>query len=128
MALILIVDDSTLTQAFAQSVLQSMGHTIILAQDGVEGLAIAREENPDIIISGLSLPALDGLSVFRILREEGCRAPFIVIGEMQSDTTRTTCAELGVVGSIARPIDAPRIRHAVETALNTSKPRVQSAA
>lgn len=128
MASVLIIDDSLLTLAFAQSALQSHGHRVIGARDGVEGLTTAREEHPDVIITALSLPALDGLSVLRILREEGHNLPFIVIGDLQSDTTRAACESLGVVGSIARPVNAACIRELVEVALRTGDTRMQAAA
>ena len=128
MASVLIIDDSLLTFAFAQSALQSHGHRVISARDGVEGLSTARDERPDVIITALSLPALDGLSVLRILREEGHTSPCIVIGDLQSDTTRTACEALGVVGNIPRPINAACVRELVDLALRTGDTRMQAAA
>ncbi len=65
---ILIVDDSRMLQAGMKRALSSVGHEVILASDGKEGLAAARQSLPDLILLDLMLPTMSGLDVLSALK------------------------------------------------------------
>jgi DNA-binding response OmpR family regulator len=67
---ILIVEDDPTTTDFVRMYLRRDGHTVLSAADGEEGLRIARERKPDLVVLDLMLPKLDGLEVCRALRQE----------------------------------------------------------
>lgn len=61
---ILIIDDNELLRRAAARCLQIRGHEVLVADNGVDGLAMALEETPDRIICDYDMPGLDGVEVF----------------------------------------------------------------
>ncbi len=80
---ILVVDDDPKTVSLVKLYLESDGHKVVCAYDGVEALRLAREERPNLIVLDLMLPGMDGLQVCRTLRTES-DVPVIML------TARTT--------------------------------------
>src|SRR5690606_32935896 len=68
-ARILIVEDNTANLELVRYLLESAGYRTLSAMDGVEGLAMARREKPDLVLCDLQLPQLDGYGVLQGLRE-----------------------------------------------------------
>ena len=60
---VLIVEDDPTTTDFVQRYLRRDGHRVLTAADGVEGLRIARERKPDLVVLDLMLPKPDGIAV-----------------------------------------------------------------
>jgi putative two-component system response regulator len=67
-ATILIVDDCPGIRAFLVTILGNSGHRLLEARDGAEGLAIARTERPDLILTDILMPSMDGYEFVRQLR------------------------------------------------------------
>lgn len=67
---ILIADDERLNQMLARKVLESHGYTCIVAGNGQEALALAREHHPALVLMDLSMPVLDGWEATRQLRAD----------------------------------------------------------
>jgi CheY-like chemotaxis protein len=65
---ILVVEDSPDTRELLQVMLESEGFDVALAEDGVEGIEQATKEPPDLIISDLSMPRIDGVRMIKRLR------------------------------------------------------------
>jgi len=80
MALILLVDDSHLGRTLAHMTLTRAGHRVIVARDGREGLELAEAHTPDLIVAACSLPAMDGVTMVRSLRDRGIAPPVILVG------------------------------------------------
>ncbi len=68
MATILIVEDHAISRQMLSNLLGYKGHRVLHAADGVEALAQARAERPDLIITDVVMPAMDGLELVRQLR------------------------------------------------------------
>jgi DNA-binding response OmpR family regulator len=66
---VLVVEDSAVFQAIIREALEREGFSVVLAHDGHEGLQLARELEPPVVILDLNLPGLDGLEVCRRLRQ-----------------------------------------------------------
>ena len=64
---ILVIDDQWSMQELTRVILQAAGYRVILADDGIVGLALARTELPDAIIVDLRLPEMDGVEVWQEL-------------------------------------------------------------
>ena len=65
---VLIVDDEADIREFLQSVLEEEGYELLTACDGEEGLRVAREKNPEVVILDVQMPKKDGFQVFHELR------------------------------------------------------------
>jgi CheY-like chemotaxis protein len=70
MPMILVVDDNVNLQIAFKKVLTSSGYQVELASDGEEGLRLAREMNPDVIVLDMMLPKVSGLDVLRALKQD----------------------------------------------------------
>lgn len=70
MATILVVDDEAPIVELLVDVIEEKGHIALHASNGIEGLALARARLPDLIISDVMMPLLDGYALLRALRSE----------------------------------------------------------
>jgi CheY-like chemotaxis protein len=68
MASVLIIDDDAVTRAVIQAVLESAGHTVGEADDGRAGLAAYSLNPPDLVITDILMPGMDGIETIRQLR------------------------------------------------------------
>ena len=67
---ILVVDDEELTTELAKTFLEKHGFEVIIAADGEEGLTMAENENPDLILLDVMLPTMDGFAVCKLLKDD----------------------------------------------------------
>jgi len=106
MARILIVEDNPANMTLAVFLLQSAGHITLRATNAEAGLALARDEQPDLILMDIQLPGMDGLEATGILKRAGatCAIPVIALTAlaMKGDEERIRAA--GCDGYIAKPI------------------------
>jgi DNA-binding response OmpR family regulator len=79
MARILVVEDEEGIASFLESGLESAGHTTLVATDGKQALALARDDSFDLVVLDLGLPRMDGHTVLREIRARGDRMPVIVL-------------------------------------------------
>lgn len=68
--LILIVDDDPLTLGRLRNHLEAEGYRVVTAEDGVDGLALARRSKPDMVVTGLALPGMNGVRLTKALRSD----------------------------------------------------------
>lgn len=70
MAKILVVDDSKTQQAIYREVLEENGYNVLTAKNGLEGLAAAKKEMPDVIVTDISMPQMDGIEMVTKLKTD----------------------------------------------------------
>ena len=85
--LILLVEDDENVQLIVRTVVTSMGYGFVVGANGQEGLALAREYNPDLILSDAFMPKLDGREMCRLLKEDPvtARAKAIIMTGLYTD-------------------------------------------
>ena len=69
MATVLIIEDHAMSRQVLHILLEHMGHRVLEAVDGNTALALARSEHPDLIISDILLPGIDGLKLVQLRAE-----------------------------------------------------------
>lgn len=79
MAKVLIIDDEAPIVDLLADIVEERGHVVLCANNGVSGLALARAESPDLIISDVMMPLLDGYALLRALRSEAALAHIAVV-------------------------------------------------
>jgi two-component system, cell cycle response regulator DivK len=113
--LILIVEDNDKNMKLARDVLRFHGFRTIEAVRGEDGVAMAMENLPDLILMDIALPGLDGVEATRQLKAELSTTEIPVVAltasVMQSDRDRI--AEAGFAGLIAKPIDVVKFSEQV---------------
>jgi two-component system, cell cycle response regulator DivK len=106
MAKVLVVEDNPANMTLAIFLLQSVGHTVISATDAEAGLALARAEQPKLILMDIQLPGIDGLeAIFLLKRDETTRGiPVVALTAlaMKGDAERIRAA--GCDAYIAKPM------------------------
>ncbi|MBP7691178.1 MAG: response regulator transcription factor [Anaerolineales bacterium] len=99
--ILLIEDEATVRETLALN-LQAEGYQVLSAADGVAGLQLAREQNPDLILLDLMLPELDGLSLCRLLRRDSS-VPIIMVTARGTEMDRITGLETGADDYVVKP-------------------------
>ena len=115
---ILIVDDRRENIVFlANDVLRPQGYEIITAMDGKKGLQKALEEKPDLIITDMRMPKMNGDEMIRALRETGHKVPVILSTFHGSERSAIQAFRAGATDYIIKPFTVDEILQAVERAL-----------
>ncbi len=77
--LVLVVDDEPPIVELLALLFEEEGFLVLSAYDGAEGLRLARERQPDLVISDVSMPRLSGIDLVRRLRDDGRATPVILM-------------------------------------------------
>ena len=123
MSTVLVIEDNDANLRLALFLLESAGHLVLSARDAEAGLALARQERPDLILMDIQLPGMDGLEATALLKADESTKNIPVIAltalAMKGDEERIRAA--GCDGYIAKPMPYREFLSAVSTHL---KPRV----
>ncbi len=123
MAKILIVDDRPSNRSYLNALLSLSGHRILEAEDGVRALAITRAEGPDLIITDILMPTMDGYEFVQQLRAEPALQATRVIffsAVYSERETMAMAARCGVTTMLRKPADPHRILDAVDAELGVA--------
>ncbi len=106
---ILIVDDEETNQRLLQAILEAKGYETLQAYDGAEGVKIAKESQPDLILMDIQVPEIDGIEAFKILQSELLtrNIPVIALTSYAMSGDREKFLSLGFKDYIAKPISIP---------------------
>ncbi len=106
MATVLVVEDNPANMTLAVFLLESAGHAVLTATNAEAGLALARDEHPDLILMDIQLPGMDGLEATALLKQDEATRAIPVIAltalAMKGDEGRILAA--GCDGYIAKPL------------------------
>ena len=112
---ILVVEDNLLNLELVTDLLAAQGYVIRQAHNGEEGVRMARQEPPVLILMDLRMPGMDGYAALRALRADPQTAKLIVVAltaqAMNGD--REAALEAGFDGYIAKPIDTQAFPRAI---------------
>jgi len=111
MAKILLVEDNEMNRDMLSRRLVRNGHTVVIAVDGEQGVAMAVSEAPDIVLMDMSLPVLDGWSATRKLRVEPSTKdiPVIALTAHAMSGDREKAIEAGCDDYDTKPVELPRL-------------------
>ena len=113
---ILVIDDETKIVEICSDYLQAAGFDILTAADGLQGLALARSQKPDLVVLDLMLPGMDGFDICRSLREES-KVPIIMLTARIEETDKLAGLELGADDYITKPFSPRELVMRVRTVL-----------
>lgn len=103
MSLILIIDDSKFQRNQIARFVQTQGHELLMASNGLEGLETLRSTVPDLIFVDLLMPKMDGISFIKEARAAGFNTPIVVLTADIQDTQKTACFDAGATDFINKP-------------------------
>ena len=116
---ILVVEDDESTREIVELYLRRDGHAVVQARDGLEGLRLAREARPDLVVLDLMLPGLDGMEVCRSLREES-DVPVVMLTARVDEADRLAGLDLGADDYVTKPFSPRELAARVRAVLRRS--------
>lgn len=125
---VLIVDDEPDLLSVLHFGLEVEGFDVLEASDGEQGLNMAREHTPDLIVLDLMLPRMDGYKVCRALKfdERYRRIPVFILSARSGETDRRLALDLGADAFITKPYDMKDLVSRIRNRLNMP-PRAEAA-
>ena len=121
MARILLVEDNEMNRDMLSRRLQRRGHEVLVAVDGAEGVALARQEQPDLILMDMTLPVLDGWEATRQVKSDPTtRAiPVIALTAHAMTADREQALAAGCDDFDTKPIELPRLIGKIDAVLGS---------
>lgn len=122
-ATVLVVDDDDEYRARVVSIVEDAGHRAIEARNGLDAMKRALEAPPDLIVTDIEMPALDGWQFVRLVRARPALAstPIILFSSRLGDDERLRAYQLGVADFIGKPFHDDELGMAVQRALERAR-------
>ncbi len=116
---LLVVEDNDDLRQFLHSIL-SRDYSVITATNGKEGLEKAQTELPDFIITDVTMPVMDGMTMIHEIkqREDICHIPIIVLSAKASMDDKLRGLEMGIDDYITKPFSSVYLKNRVENIIN----------
>lgn len=120
MALIVVIEDDAGTRMLVSQVLKKEGYDVKAAEDGGKGLALIREFRPDIVVSDVQMPVLDGFEVLDQVRNDAALAhtPMILLTSLQDRSHMRQGMTTGADDYLTKPFAPQELREAVSAQLH----------
>lgn len=128
---ILVVDDDPDILDATTMILESQGYQVVTARDGIEGLAVLKAENPNLMILDLMMPKMDGFAVCKELQDPRWSkyksTPILILTSVREEASRRryeleTGLELDVDDYIEKPMSPDLLIKRVNTLIKKKKP------
>jgi two-component system, cell cycle response regulator DivK len=121
---ILLVEDHEDNRNIYRTILEHYGYRVLIATDGQNGIRLARDEQPDLILMDLSIPVVDGWEATRLLKlDASTRAiPVIALSAHALEEDRERAREAGCDGYLAKPVEPRKVLAEVARFLDQEVP------
>lgn len=119
MAKVLVVDDSP-TEIFQfKEMLEKLGYEVITAENGRDGVDLARREQPDVVLMDIVMPDMNGFQATRQLTrgKETAHIPVIIVSSKDQETDKVWGERQGAKGYLTKPVDSGELSNAVRAFL-----------
>jgi len=119
---IVVIDDDDEIRQLLSTLLTDVGHTVVTTGDPIQAKALVREEKPDLVISDIAMPNLDGYGVLKALQSdaETARYPVIFLTARREFSERVRAFRFGAVDYLTKPFARDILLRKVERVLNRS--------
>lgn len=113
---ILVVDDEEEIRSSIAEILFQKNYSVCQAKNGKEALHMIEKQRPDLIISDIRMPVMDGIRLLEILKkgEEYSEIPFIIVSAKTSGVSKEQCKQKGADEYISKPFNAFDLYEAIE--------------
>jgi two-component system cell cycle response regulator DivK len=123
MKLILIVEDNDKNLKLVRDVLQVKGYATVEAGNAEDGIALARERHPDLVLMDIQLPGMSGIDAINVLRADPATAaiPVVAVTASVMPQDRNKITEAGFDAYVGKPINLKEFLDTVRKMLETSR-------
>jgi CheY-like chemotaxis protein len=122
MAHVLVIDDDELVRIMLTQMLRMDTHRVTVAADGKEGLRLALEIDPDLVIMDMLMPLMDGIETIMAMAAARMAVPIIAISggrrAISAEFNLESAAMMGVKATLAKPFAIAALRKAIALALS----------
>lgn len=107
MARVLVIDDEPDVRWLLRLSLERIGHEVLLAEDGLRGVAMAQRQRPDVVVVDLMMPVMDGYGVIDALAKDDrtSHLPVLVLTAKALPEDQARCEEAGARRFLTKPFD-----------------------
>jgi two-component system response regulator HydG len=125
-ARVMVVDDEPSARSGLEKLLQQEGYTVDAAADGMGALAIAAEHPPDVVVTDLKMPKMDGVALLTKLREQDPDLPVLVVTAFGDVGSAVSAMRAGAADYLTKPVDFDALLMAIERALERRELRAEA--
>jgi len=120
-ARILLIDDHRTVHRLLEAILRIKGYELLYAENGAQGIAMARAERPDLIVLDVMMPDMDGFKVCQFLKEqaETCTIPVLFLTARGAEDDLESGRRAGGDGFMTKPFQSVEVLNAIERMLKT---------
>ena len=120
---VLIVEDNEKNMKLARDILQAKGYATLEAETGEEGVKLAKEKKPDLVLMDIQLPGINGIEAFRQIRGNPgtARVPVVALTASVTPTDRSTITAAGFDAFIGKPINLKEFVETVKRLIEGAK-------
>ncbi|MGA7722095.1 MAG: sigma-54 dependent transcriptional regulator [Ignavibacteriaceae bacterium] len=116
---ILIIDDDELMRETLISYLSNENYAVLIAENGNLGFEIIKKEKPDIVISDIRMPQLNGLELLKIIKESSFNIPVLLMTAYDDLESTIKAMQLGAYDYLEKPIEKEKFNFIIKRALET---------
>jgi two-component system, NtrC family, response regulator AtoC len=111
---ILLVDDHAEVRQSLAAFIEQLGHTSLHADNGPDAMAITRGKQPDLVLSDLRMPGMNGLDLLHAVQDLQKPPPFALMTAFGDSETAITAMRMGAVDYLRKPIDVRELHQLIE--------------
>ncbi|MBI5965344.1 MAG: PAS domain S-box protein [Chloroflexi bacterium] len=125
---ILLVEDTSVVITLMSEYLDFKGYKVLVARNGVEGVQLAKQEHPDLILMDVMMPVMDGLEATRQIRTDRSmkNVPIIALTALAMAGDREICLAAGMTDYMSKPIKMQELADIIEKYLGTDEQAAQA--
>lgn len=114
---ILVIDDEPVLRLTIKHFLEQEGHRVWVAENGREGLELFRKFRPDVVVTDMVMPELDGVATIDLLRKEAPGLPIIAMSALVDLENIQVPLEDGAFCSVTKPVDQQMLADLIQAIL-----------
>ena len=115
---VLLVEDNGINRLVSQRMLESQGHTVVVAEDGQKAVRLTEQDDFDVVLMDVQMPIMDGYSATRAIRQrerhDGRRAPIIALTAHAFRGDLERCREAGMDEYLSKPVRPGKLFEAIQ--------------
>ncbi|WP_432034966.1 response regulator transcription factor [Streptomyces cucumeris] len=119
---VLLAEDDRAIRRALERALTLEGYRVTAVSDGIEALAAAHREHPDVVVLDVMMPGVDGLQVCRVLRAEGDRTPILMLTARVGTADRIEGLDAGADDYVAKPFEVEEVFARLRALLRRAAP------
>jgi CheY-like chemotaxis protein len=121
MSHVLLIDDDEQFRAMLEQMLTQDGHRVTVAGDGEQGLRLAKQTHPDLVLTDILMPRQDGIETILAMSRAGLTIPIIAMSggrrAVSADFNLDSAGMMGVKVTLSKPFGRGELRAAIQRAL-----------